>query len=58
MISFGKLAMMSSAHTKSAGGGGEGQIHAPRSIHSSIHSTNIVPYNLDSNLYSECILSM
>ena len=29
------------------------QIRVPRSI----HSINIVPYNLDSNLYKECVLS-
>ena len=50
-LSFAKLVMMSSAPAKSAeeegGGGGGCQIRVPRSI----HSVNVVPYNVDSNLY-------
>ena len=42
---FAKLVMMSSAPAKSAGDA------------RSIHSITVVPYNLDSNLYKECVLS-
>ena len=41
---------MSSAPAKSAWGC---QTRVPRSI----HLINVVPYNLDSNLYLECVLS-
>ena len=42
-LSFAKLVMMSSAPAKSAGG--------------ARYAINVVPYNLDSNLYQECVLS-
>ena len=49
-LSSAKLVVMPSAPCKICGGC---QIRVPRSI----HSTSVILYNLDSNLYEECVLS-
>ena len=48
-LSFAKLVMTTSAPAKSAGDA--------RYVLTSNHPINVVPYNLDSNLYQECVLT-
>ena len=54
-LSFAKLVIMSWSSPQNLQGVPE--IHVPRSFHS-WQWTPVVPYNLDSNLYKEYILSM